>query len=126
MTLPRHRLCRGLLLVFEGVDGAGKTTQIRLLAERLQGAGYDVICLKEPTEGPWGQKLRQLARHGRQGISPSMELDWFTQDRRENVEHNIRDVPIGDNDSFHRSDTSQHHTVAARRDPYELERAVGL
>jgi dTMP kinase len=90
MTLPRHRLCRGLLLVFEGVDGAGKTTQIRLLAERLQGAGYDVICLKEPTEGPWGQKLRQLAQHGRQEIPPAMELEWFLQDRREDVEHNIQ------------------------------------
>jgi dTMP kinase len=76
--------------VFEGVDGVGKTTQIRFLAERLQGAGYDVICLKEPTEGPWGQKLRQLAQHGRQVISPATELEWFLLDRREDVEHNIR------------------------------------
>jgi len=90
MTLLRHRLCRGLFIVFEGVDGAGKTTQVRLLAERLQGAGYEVVCLKEPTEGPWGQKLRQLAQHGRQEISPAMELEWFLQDRREDVEHNIQ------------------------------------
>ena len=76
--------------MFEGVDGAGKTTQVRLLAERLQGAGYDVICLKEPTEGPWGQKLRQLAQHGRQGIAPATELEWFLQDRREDVAHNIQ------------------------------------
>jgi len=76
--------------VFEGVDGAGKTTQVRLLAERLQGAGYEVVCLKEPTEGPWGQKLRHLAQHGRQEISPAMELEWFLQDRREDVEHNIQ------------------------------------
>ena len=90
MTLPRHRLCRGLLIVFEGVDGAGKTTQVCLLAERLQGAGYEVVCLKEPTEGPWGQKLRQLAQHGRQEIPPATELEWFLQDRREDVEHNIQ------------------------------------
>jgi len=90
MTLLRHRLCRGLFIVFEGVDGAGKTTQVRLLAERLQGAGYEVVCLKEPTEGPWGQKLRHLAQHGRQEISPAMELEWFLQDRREDVEHNIQ------------------------------------
>ena len=90
MTLLHHRLCRGLFIVFEGVDGAGKTTQVRLLAERLQGTGYEVVCLKEPTEGPWGQKLRHLAQHGRQEISPAMELEWFLQDRREDVEHNIQ------------------------------------
>jgi len=90
MTSPRYRLCRGPLIVFEGVDGAGKTTQVRLLDERLQREGYDVVCLKEPTEGPWGQKLRHLARHGREEVSPATELEWFLQDRRDNVEQNIR------------------------------------
>ena len=90
MTLLHHRLCRGLLIVFEGVDGAGKTTQVRLLDERLRREGYDVVCLKEPTEGPWGQKLRHLAQHGRQEVSPATELEWFLQDRREDVEHNIQ------------------------------------
>ena len=90
MSPPHRRLCRGLLIVFEGVDGAGKTTQVRLLAQHLQRQGYDVVCLKEPTEGPWGQKLRQLAQHGRQDVSPATELEWFLQDRREDVEQNIR------------------------------------
>jgi len=90
MTLPHHRLCRGLLIVFEGVDGAGKTTHVRLLDERLRREGYDVVCLKEPTEGPWGQKLRHLAQHGRQEVSPATELEWFLQDRREDVEHNMQ------------------------------------
>ena len=90
MTLPRHRLCRGLFIVFEGIDGAGKTTHVRLLDNRLRQAGYDVVCLKEPTEGPWGQKLRQLAQHSRQEILPTTELEWFLQDRREDVEYNIQ------------------------------------
>lgn len=90
MTRPRHRLCRGLFIVFEGVDGAGKTTQVRLLDERLRRAGYDVVCLKEPTEGPWGRKLRHLAQHGREHVSAATELEWFLQDRREDVEQNIR------------------------------------
>jgi len=90
MTLPHHRLCRGLLIVFEGVDGTGKTTHVRLLAERLQRAGYEVVCLKEPTEGPWGQKVRQLAQQGRHEIAPATELEWFLQDRREDVAHNIQ------------------------------------
>jgi len=76
--------------VFEGIDGAGKTTHVRLLDNRLQQAGYDVVCLKEPTEGPWGQKLRHLAQHGRQEILPTTELEWFLQDRREDVEYNIQ------------------------------------
>ena len=90
MTRPPRRLCRGLFIVFEGIDGAGKTTQLRLLDERLRREGYDVVCLKEPTEGPWGQKLRHLAQHGRQHVTPATELEWFLQDRREDVEHNIR------------------------------------
>ena len=90
MSPPHHRLCRGLLIVFEGVDGAGKTTQVRLLEQHLRCAGYDVVCLKEPTEGPWGQKLRQLAQQGRQHVSPATELAWFLQDRREDVEQNLR------------------------------------
>lgn len=90
MTLPHYRLSRGLLIVFEGIDGAGKSTQVRLLDERLRQEGYDVVCLKEPTTGPWGQKLRQLAQHGRQQVSPVTELEWFLQDRREDVEYNIQ------------------------------------
>jgi dTMP kinase len=86
MTASRHRLRRGLFLVFEGIDGAGKTTQIRLLEARLLRQGYDIVlCRKEPTEGPWGQKLRQLAEHGRH-VTPATELEWFLQDRREDVE----------------------------------------
>jgi len=90
MTSPRHCCKHGWLIVFEGLDGAGKTTQIRLVAERLQREGHDVICLKEPTEGPWGQQLRHLAQHGREGVAPETELALFLQDRREDVLHNIQ------------------------------------
>jgi dTMP kinase len=76
--------------VFEGLDGAGKTTQVRRLSEHLRQGGYDVVCLKEPTSGPWGQKIRQLAQGGRQGIPPATELEWFLADRRQDVEQNIR------------------------------------
>jgi len=80
----------GLFIVFEGLDGAGKTTQIDLLATALRQAGYTVICLKEPTDGPWGQKIRQATRQGRRQADPEDELTWFLEDRRQDVEQNIR------------------------------------
>jgi dTMP kinase len=79
-----------LFIVFEGLDGAGKTTQIRLLYDHLRQEGYNVVCLKEPTGGPWGQKIRHLAQHGRRGVPPATELEWFLEDRRQDVEENIR------------------------------------
>jgi dTMP kinase len=80
----------GVFLVLEGLDGAGKTTQTSRLAERLQNTGYAVVRLKEPTEGVWGQKLRQLIQQGRQGVSQETELEWFLADRREDVQYNIQ------------------------------------
>ena len=81
---------RGLLIVFEGLDGAGKTTQLGLLYEYLCQQGQDVVRLREPTEGPWGQKLRQLLLHGRGDVTPDTELEWFLNDRREHVDRCIQ------------------------------------
>lgn len=78
----------GLLIVFEGIDGAGKTTQAAALAEKLVSVGLDVVCSKEPTSGPWGQKLRGSASSGR--LSPEEELAAFVEDRREHVQGLIR------------------------------------
>ncbi|MCX6641070.1 MAG: dTMP kinase [bacterium] len=77
----------GRLLVFEGIDGAGKTTQLQFSAQWLRESGYQVTTLREPTDGPYGQKLRQSAISGR--LSPEDERDLFVLDRRWNVETNI-------------------------------------
>jgi dTMP kinase len=91
MTPPKpYALRAGLFIVFEGLDGAGKTTQVHRLCERLRHNGYGVVPLKEPTDGPWGQKIRRLALHGRQHIPLETELTWFLEDRRQDVEHNIK------------------------------------
>ena len=82
--------CRGLLIVFEGLDGAGKTTQLGFLYDHLLRQGQDVVRLREPTEGPWGRKLRQLVAHGRGDVTPDTELEWFLNDRREHVDQCIR------------------------------------
>lgn len=50
----------GLFITFEGIEGCGKTTQIKLLAERLRTAGHEVITLREPGGTPFGNVIRGL------------------------------------------------------------------
>ena len=80
---------RGLLIVFEGIDGSGKSTQCRMLADLLNKKGIANISLAEPTRRKWGMKIRQLLAKGRNGISSNEELEWFMNDRREDVKQNI-------------------------------------
>ena len=80
---------RGFLIVFEGIDGTGKSTQCELLAKSLTERDMLNIALAEPTRGTWGIKVRRLLSEGRQGISPQEELSWFVNDRKEDIELNI-------------------------------------
>ena len=80
---------RGFLIVFEGIDGTGKSTQCELLAKFLTERDIFNISLAEPTRGTWGTKIRKLLSEGRQGISPHEELSWFVKDRKEDIELNI-------------------------------------
>lgn len=75
---------RGILIALEGIDGAGKSTQVRLLAERLRDAALTVHTTREPTDGPWGRKIRQSAIEGRMSLED--EYQAFLHDRREHVE----------------------------------------
>jgi len=77
-----------MFIVFEGIDGTGKSTQVNLLAEALRAMGHEVITSKEPTDGPHGKRLRQSAETGR--LSPQEELDLFHLDRCEHVENLIK------------------------------------
>jgi len=73
----------GVLLVFEGIDGVGKSTQIRAVSEALRVLGIEVVASKEPTDGPFGRRLRASATTGR--LDPAEELELFMADRREHV-----------------------------------------
>lgn len=81
-----HGCCvnRGRLLVLEGIDGCGKSTQIPWLAEDLRAAGQPVVVTREPTEGPVGRRIRAAAVAGDR-VTPEQELAWFVADRREHV-----------------------------------------
>lgn len=73
----------GVLIAIEGIDGAGKTTQTARVAEALRAEGYDVVTSHEPTDGPWGRRIRASASTGR--MSPDDELAAFLEDRKEHV-----------------------------------------
>lgn len=63
-------------ITFEGVDGAGKSTQLQLLARRLQAAGYTVVTSREPGGTPLGETIRRLllAREFEPGIAAEVLL----------------------------------------------------
>jgi dTMP kinase len=80
---------KGALIVFEGIDGSGKSTQAEILLKKLQEKDVDVVYFREPSQGKWGRKIKKKAlRPG--SLTPEEELDLFLKDRRENVEKNLK------------------------------------
>jgi dTMP kinase len=79
----------GLFVVIEGIDGTGKSTQLHLLAEKLQQLGYAVVSTREPTDGPYGRKIRELFVD-RQAVSQEEELELFIADRDQHVQEVIK------------------------------------
>ncbi len=82
-----NQMNKGLLIVFEGIDGTGKSTQMSLLARYLREKGLAVIETREPTNGQFGRQIRALYTN-RKGVSPEQELELFLADRQEHV-HNV-------------------------------------
>jgi len=88
-NLSQRNLQKGLLIVFEGIDGTGKSTQIDLLAQYLIDRNYPVVKTREPTDGQYGMKIRELYSN-RNAFSKEEELALFLDDRKEHVEKLIR------------------------------------
>jgi dTMP kinase len=80
---------RGLLLVFEGSEGAGKTTQAGLLADRLRSAGHEVLTLREPGGTPLGDSIRSLLLDPAQHIAPGAEALLFMASRAQLVRDEV-------------------------------------
>jgi dTMP kinase len=78
----------GVLIVIEGIDGAGKSTQARGLVRRLRARGFAVSYFREPSRGPWGREIRHRAKVA-DSLTPEQELDLFLKDRGDNVERNL-------------------------------------
>ena len=79
----------GLLISFEGGDGVGKTTQIRILAELLKEAGVECEATREPGGTDLGIEIRRLLLHG-DDISPRAEALLYAADRAHHVATRIR------------------------------------
>jgi dTMP kinase len=81
----------GLFITFEGLEGAGKSTQARLLCDRLQASGYPVTLVREPGGTAVGEALRNiLADSQYDDMSPLTEVFLFAASRSQLVEQVIR------------------------------------
>ena len=81
----------GLFITLEGIDGSGKSTQARLLAESLAEEGWETVLTREPGGSPGAEEIRRLLVEGEPGRwSPETELLLFTAARRDHVERTIR------------------------------------
>lgn len=78
----------GFLVSIEGVDGAGKSTQIGMLDRWMKAKGIAHTILKEPTSGPFGREIvHKVTSH--EPITPEEEARLFMKDRKEDVTKNI-------------------------------------
>ena len=80
---------RGKLIVFEGAEGAGKSTQIRQLAERLTDARISCIAVREPGGTPVGDAIREILLHPEQEITAATEALLFMASRAELIARQI-------------------------------------
>jgi dTMP kinase len=88
-----------MFISFEGIDGSGKSTQARRLAQTLGERGLDVVLTREPGGSPGAEEIRRLlVEGGSERWSPETELLLFTAARRDHLERLIR--PALDRDAW--------------------------
>jgi len=80
----------GTFITFEGIDGSGKSTQLRLLGNYLTGAGCDILLTREPGGTPVGNRLRAALLDAQEEVDPLTELLVFAADRAQHVRRVLR------------------------------------
>lgn len=79
---------RGLFVTFEGIEGSGKSTQLRILARRLRRLGVPLLVTRQPGGTPAGARLRRLLLHAGK-LDPRAELLLMFADRRQHLTESI-------------------------------------
>lgn len=79
-------MSKGLFITFEGGDGCGKTTQIKLIDEFLRDKGYKTLLTREPGSKGLGVKLREILLNYDGEVSPTCESFLFLADRAQHVD----------------------------------------
>ncbi|MGB9854503.1 MAG: dTMP kinase [Candidatus Bathyarchaeales archaeon] len=80
---------KGFFICIEGLDGCGKTTQAKILVNRLRNKGYDSLYTAEPSRGKIGSFIRRYCLHGGKRVSSVVEALLFAADRFEHVEKEV-------------------------------------
>jgi dTMP kinase len=89
--VTKKRLKSGLFISFEGIDGSGKSTQARLLADNLEKQGHQVVLTREPGGSAGAEEIRALVLQGDPDRwSAETEILLFTAARRDHLERTIR------------------------------------
>lgn len=79
-------MMQGLFITFEGPDGCGKTTQMKLLAEYLEKKGEEVVLTREPGGKGLGEKVREILLNYDGEVSDRCESFLFLADRAQNID----------------------------------------
>lgn len=77
-------------ITFEGIDGSGKSTQMRMLASELRLRGRDVVSTREPGGTPLGARIREVLLDALEQVDPLAELLLYAADRAQHVRGLIR------------------------------------
>lgn len=99
-----------MFITFEGIDGSGKTTQARLLYDRLKASGHDVLYVREPGGTPLSERIRGLLLDPENTITPMAELMLFSAARAQIVADVI--VPALNAGTIVIADRFFHSTIA--------------
>jgi dTMP kinase len=77
-------------ITFEGIDGSGKSTQMRLLASHLRMLGHEVVSTREPGGTPLGTRVREVLLDAEERVDPLAELLLYAADRAQHVRTLVR------------------------------------